>query len=120
MADVRRLPLPVTRVWDWQMRAACRDLDSELFFHPANERGPVATARDRAAKVVCAGCPVMEECRGHALEVHEPYGVWGGLTARERETVLRRSHRGRPLADLPDPGTAEAAGDTTAPAPPAR
>ncbi|WP_423213655.1 WhiB family transcriptional regulator [Pseudonocardia sediminis] len=90
----------MTQIWDWQMRAACRDLDSELFFHPSNERGPAANARDRAAKVVCSGCPVLEECRSHALDVHEPYGVWGGLTARERETILRRSYQRTPLSEL--------------------
>lgn len=102
MADVRRLPLPVTQIWDWQMRAACRDLDSGLFFHPQNERGPAADARDRAAKDVCAGCPVLEQCRAHALEVHEPYGVWGGLTARERDTILRRSRRRLPELAEPE------------------
>ena len=40
MADIRRLPVPVTTIWDWQLRAACRDIDSAVFFHPENERGP--------------------------------------------------------------------------------
>ena len=103
MADVSRLPLPVTRIWDWQLRAACRDLDSAMFFHPANERGPAAAARDRAAKRVCAGCPVLASCRRHALSVREPYGVWGGLTVRERESILGRTRR-------PVPGVASPAG----------
>ncbi|MBW0100871.1 WhiB family transcriptional regulator [Pseudonocardia sp. KRD291] len=93
MADVRRLPTPVTRIWDWQLRAACRDVDSTVFFHPPDERGPAAVARDAEAKTVCAACPVIEDCRRHALTVQEPYGVWGGLTSGERHALLNRPHR---------------------------
>ncbi|WP_218612583.1 WhiB family transcriptional regulator [Pseudonocardia sp. KRD291] len=97
MADVHRLPTPVTQVWDWQLRAACRRVDSDVFFHPANERGPAAAARDADAKKICAACPVIGACRDHALAVREPYGVWGGLTTDERNALLRR--RGlRPVA----------------------
>lgn len=90
MADVRRLPRPVTPIWDWQMYAACRDTDSAVFFHPPDERGPAARARDEAAKQICASCPVVAACLRHALEVREPYGVWGGLTTPERDIVLDR------------------------------
>ena len=93
VADIRRLPAPVTPIWDWQMRAACRHVDSDVFFHPANERGPAAATRDAEAKQVCAACPVIAACRRHALSVREPYGVWGGLTTGERESLLRRQRR---------------------------
>lgn len=89
VVDVRRLPVPVTAIWEWQLRAACRDIDSTVFFHPDNERGPAKDLRDRRAKVVCTRCPVIDECRRHALEVQEPYGVWGGLTVAERAVILR-------------------------------
>jgi WhiB family redox-sensing transcriptional regulator len=82
------LPVPVTAIWDWQMRAACRNLDSSMFFHPENERGQAKADRDRRAKAICNACPVIEQCRRHALAVHEPYGVWGGLTVSERNAVL--------------------------------
>jgi WhiB family redox-sensing transcriptional regulator len=36
MADIRKLPVPVTEIWDWQIYAACRDLDTSMFFHPDN------------------------------------------------------------------------------------
>lgn len=36
---------------------------------------------------MCAACPVVAQCRSHALEVREPYGVWGGLTEAEREVL---------------------------------
>ena len=40
MADTRRLPVPVTDIWDWQMRGACRGMDSALFFHPGGGARP--------------------------------------------------------------------------------
>lgn len=89
MADVRRLPVPVTEVWDWQMRGSCRDMDSELFFHPERERGPSRSMREARAKRVCRGCPVRAQCLDHALAVREPYGVWGGLSTAERLEQIR-------------------------------
>ena len=88
MADVRRLPVPVTDNWEWQLRAACRHLDSALFFHPERERGAVRAEREEKAKEICRSCPVVAACRAHALRVDEPYGVWGGLSVDERRTLL--------------------------------
>ena len=89
MADTRKLPTPVVERWDWQLRGACRDLDSSVFFHPDGERGPDRAARITRAKQVCNGCPVLHQCRRHALTVQEPYGVWGGLSESERSDMLR-------------------------------
>ena len=44
--------------------------------------------REEAAKALCARCPVIEQCREHALAVQEPYGVWGGLSESERQQLL--------------------------------
>lgn len=88
MADVRRLPTPVTEIWDWQLDGACRGADSVLFFHPDGERGLARARRQEAAKAVCARCPVITACLHHALSVHEPYGVWGGMSEEERARVL--------------------------------
>lgn len=90
MSDVTRLPLPIIDHWEWQFEGACRDLDPEMFFHPDGERGPRRRNRDNAAKAVCATCPVIQQCREHALAVQEPFGVWGGLTEEERTTILAR------------------------------
>jgi len=46
-------------------------------------------ARRQQPTAVCARCPVIAACRKHALNVHEPYGIWGGLSAEERSTLLR-------------------------------
>jgi WhiB family redox-sensing transcriptional regulator len=87
MAEITRLPGPVADLWDWQLEGACRGVSPEVFFHPEGERGPRRRNRDAQAKAVCADCPVVAECRSHALEVREPYGVWGGLTEGERELL---------------------------------
>jgi WhiB family transcriptional regulator, redox-sensing transcriptional regulator len=84
MAELSRLPGPVADEWRWQERGACRAVDARLFFYHEGERGPARRRRTAAARAVCAGCPVIQECRQHALSVREPYGVWGGLTEDER------------------------------------
>ena len=93
MADIRRLPVPVTEVWEWQLQGSCRGLDSALFFHPEGERGPARANREIRAKQICLQCPVLEQCRRHALAVHEPYGVWGGLSESERDAMIRDQAR---------------------------
>ena len=88
MSELGRLPAPLAEYWDWQAAAACRGLDSEVFFHPENERGPARRKRVAAAKRVCDGCPVLSGCREHALASQEPYGVWGGLSEEERVALF--------------------------------
>jgi WhiB family transcriptional regulator, redox-sensing transcriptional regulator len=93
MAEISRLPGPVAELWDWQLEGACRGAETSLFFHPEGERGPARRNRDAAAVAICSSCPVMQQCRAHALAVREPYGVWGGMTEDEREAVYSRSRR---------------------------
>ena len=90
MADFSRLPGPVAAVWEWRQHGACRHVDPDVFFHPEGERDRRKEARDRDAVAVCATCPVIAECRRHALAVREPYGVWGGLTIEDRERLAAR------------------------------
>jgi WhiB family redox-sensing transcriptional regulator len=90
MAEISRLPLPVWEQWEWQFQGACREADPSLFFHPEGERGPKRLRRDRAAQAICAECPVIAQCREHALAVREPYGVWGGLTEDDRVAMYAR------------------------------
>ena len=93
MAELSRLPQPIAEQWEWQYEGACRSMDPEMFFHPDGERGPRREAREKAAKAVCAQCPVLAACRAHALAVQEPYGIWGGLTEDERIEIIT----GRPV-----------------------
>ena len=90
MANLTRLPGPNADLWDWQLEAACRGIDSEVFFHPERERGEARERREQAAKQICAACPVRQECLEHSLAVIEPYGVWGGLAEHERAALLKR------------------------------
>jgi WhiB family redox-sensing transcriptional regulator len=87
MADTQRLPKPFTSEWDWQLQGSCQGLNSSVFFHPDGERGAARARRADRAKAICQRCPVLEQCRRHALVTREPYGVWGGLTEEERREL---------------------------------
>ena len=88
MANLSRLPSPIIEHWEWQYDGVCRTIDPDVFFPPDSERGPVRQRRESQAKQYCEHCPVLARCREHALMVQEPYGVWGGLTAGDRQRIL--------------------------------
>ncbi|WP_262322163.1 WhiB family transcriptional regulator [Acidiferrimicrobium sp. IK] len=67
----------------WQRQANCMGVDPDLFFP---ERG----ASTREAKEVCRGCVVQEDCLEYALANSEKFGIWGGLSERERRRIRRR------------------------------
>ena len=73
------------------MRGRCRGVDSSVFFHPDPRPGRARAQREMRAKEICRRCPVLAECRSHALRVCEPYGIWGGMSEAEREVHARRS-----------------------------
>ncbi|MFJ3198566.1 WhiB family transcriptional regulator [Streptomyces griseoviridis] len=75
---------------------SCADGDPELFF-PIGDTGP-ALLQEEEAKAVCRGCPLMESCLQGALERGENYGVFGGLSAKERRSLKRRAARQRTAA----------------------
>jgi WhiB family redox-sensing transcriptional regulator len=74
--------------WSWRMHAACRTVDSALFFGGDWERPRARRRRERQAKAVCATCPVLVPCRAYALARREAYGIWGGLSERDRARIL--------------------------------
>ncbi|KQU07138.1 hypothetical protein ASG56_06235 [Rhodococcus sp. Leaf7] len=78
------LPSPVAEAWYWQLSARCRGKSSDGFFSPSDLRGAALDRFNADAKRTCGQCPVMAQCRSYAIESAEPYGVWGGLTAKER------------------------------------
>lgn len=76
-------------VRSWQGEASCRGPESAMFFPPPYpERKEERESRERHAKAICAGCPVLARCREYALTIREPYGIWGGLTELERRLRL--------------------------------
>ncbi|GAA0579025.1 MULTISPECIES: WhiB family transcriptional regulator [Streptomyces] len=89
----QRGPAREDQAGPWHTEAVCRRDEAGLFFAPSKEPTAARLSREEAAKRVCARCPVMVECREHALLMPEPYGVWGGLTAAERRVVLARRRR---------------------------
>lgn len=95
MTSISRLPGPVMELWEWQYDGACRDADTTMFFHPEGERGAARRRRVEAAKEICAQCPVLQQCREHALAVREPYGIWGGMSEEERVAEIAARKRAR-------------------------
>jgi transcription factor WhiB len=75
--------------WGWQQWALCSGYPIDVFF-PEAVRGRELRRREERAKRICRDCPVLRQCREHALRVPEPYGIWGALSPWDRERVLRR------------------------------
>jgi len=86
---------PVPALAGWRYRAACRGADLSVFFPGRGE--PAGPARQ-----ICAGCPVRQPCLDYALSHAITYGIWGGLTERERRALrsgwVRASRRERDRA----------------------
>ncbi len=66
----------------WQDRALCAQTDPEAFF-------PEKGGSTREAKKICLGCEVRHECLDYALAHDERFGIWGGLSERERRRLKR-------------------------------
>lgn len=71
-------------MWNEKMaaRAKCREIDPDALF--------VQGAAQNRAKLICRGCPVRTQCLAEALDSRIEFGVWGGMTERERRALLRR------------------------------
>jgi len=88
---VQTWPSTLEEFWAWHMEAACRQVDTSLFYSPEGERGPRKERREAAAKQVCGSCKVVELCAAYAIATREPYGTWGGLSENDRREHIRRS-----------------------------
>ncbi len=78
----------------WAERGACRDADPDTLFVPG--------AAQHRAKRICRDCSVRLDCLAEALDHRMEFGIWGGLTERERRSLLRRRpdvESWRPLLD---------------------
>lgn len=71
----------------WTLDALCLQVDPEIFF-------PEKYESCRAAKLICARCPVRAECLAFALEHHEHVGIYGGMSPRQRARVAREQRLG--------------------------
>jgi WhiB family transcriptional regulator, redox-sensing transcriptional regulator len=66
----------------WVSKARCRSSDPDELF--------VRGAAQKKAAVICRHCPVIFECRADALDNRVEFGVWGGMTERERRALLKQ------------------------------
>ncbi len=80
---------------DWQDEALCRGYDNIVFFGDEGESELEKQTREQRAKSICKTCPVLEPCLEFAMETNQKYGIWGGLTAKERASLKRRRARAR-------------------------
>lgn len=75
--------------WEpWMDSALCSQTDPESFF--PDKGGSV-----REAKAICRACDVRAECLEYALDNEERFGIWGGMSERDRRKLLRRMHTGQ-------------------------
>jgi WhiB family redox-sensing transcriptional regulator len=72
---------------EWKAQAACRGLDTTVFF--SDDEADTA-----AAIAVCENCPVRQACLDFAIDTRQHDGIWGGLTEIERRRVRRRRQAG--------------------------
>ncbi len=79
---------------DWRDQALCAQTDAESFF-------PEKGGSSRAAKKICQSCDVREQCLQAALDNDERFGIWGGLSERERRGL---KHRSLELTEATAPG----------------
>ncbi len=88
-------------VQEWHSMANCLGVDPDLFFP---ERG----ASTREAKEVCRACVVREDCLEYAIVNGEKFGIWGGMSERERRRV--RKARGLTRVRVPLTAVSEGSG----------
>lgn len=73
---------------DWRDRGLCAQTDPEAFF-------PEKGGSTREAKRICTGCEVRAECLEYAMTRDERFGIWGGLSERERRRLRKSRREGR-------------------------
>lgn len=84
------IPKPLKNTdFSWHKHAACLDSSSDLFFMEI-ENAATNKQRIKEAKEICEVCPVRNACLQQAIDNGEGFGVWGGMTSRERAKVRRR------------------------------
>lgn len=73
---------------DWRLDAYCRGRETNLFFPEPGTKG--AAEQTRVIKSLCALCKVSAECLQFSIANNEQFGIWGGLTTKERNRISRK------------------------------
>lgn len=68
---------------DWRKQAACRDMDTNLFFPERAQLVP------KEVKAICASCPVQQDCLDYAIRMSILFGFWGGKNVRQRRRIKK-------------------------------
>ncbi|QPK79324.1 WhiB family transcriptional regulator [Corynebacterium lizhenjunii] len=82
---------PIVLRGEWVRKANCRNCDPDALF--------VRGAEQRKAAEICEECPVLNQCLADALDNRVEFGVWGGLTERQRRALLRKNRHIKSWAD---------------------
>jgi WhiB family redox-sensing transcriptional regulator len=94
----------------WRDAGACATADPDLFFPFATATAAAGAGQIEAARRICAGCQVRQQCLAFAVENQEAHGIWGGTTAEERARERKRpADAGRAAARRADRGGVPAA-----------
>lgn len=78
----------------WRVDAKCADADTEIFYPPRDKN--LYNEIAAKAKIYCNGskesapCPVREDCLWYAIITDEQHGIWGGMSHRERNALIRK------------------------------
>lgn len=83
--DLTAFPQPP----EWTLDALCAQVDADMFF-------PEKGGSTREAKRICAMCPVAAECLDYALEHDEGFGIYGGMSERERRKLRTQLNQENP------------------------
>ena len=81
--------LDLLRGPSWMADAACKGMDTDLFYSERGEWG----ALESPAMAVCRECPVRAECLEYAIERCDDIGVWGGTSGKKRQELRRKIRR---------------------------
>lgn len=75
---------------DWRLQAACRGENTDYWFSTDSGVTPAV----RKALDTCRGCEVQLACLQHAIDTPEYWGIWGGMTSKQRQRIRRTTKRG--------------------------
>lgn len=76
---------------EWHVNGLCSYYGSDLFFPADVESRGSRLRRESRAKAICESCPVKRQCRNHALDLPEEWGIWGGTSEVDRRRGRHRT-----------------------------